>query len=1290
MAGSPQPSAPKAAAAPAAAAAAAPVSPAPQEAAPGKKQGRVDQRAADDVVLQLRRIVARNTRRWKRLIILEALGLTIAVPLGYFLLMLVVDNMIHLPSIGRYLACLLFFGAVGWFGWWLSRQWRQARFTEDQVALAIEKQSGGVENRLINAIQIAREAGSKNPELKNAVIQENYQRLKQIELQQASKMKRAMVRLSTAAALICVGMAFWHFRPDLVKNSTVRILVPFAKVAPVYRTILTVEPGNTQATPGSDVTITVTIEGQRPSELVIQRTSGGVRSSDAVPVNNDRVSYTFKSLERSVTYWVKGGDFSSPSYEIDVPTPPQINLVRVNYHYPEYTRLPDLKFESAGADLEALLGTRANLTFVLDQPTDEVTLLLEKVIQKAPSSKDSEKKTDSAKNEETASSVEKVVLKKSSPTEFTGEIEFRDVLGYQLSTQQGRQAPRISTKYGLHILNDQAPSLTLTGLNKQNEAQVSTIYPLKVVASDDYGLSEVGLFYARHSAGGTATNAAPVSASSADERLEWKSLITWKVDGSAKDYTKDHALAVASLGGMEGDKVEIALRGKDTDPLKSGQWTTGETYTVLVGGEGASFQVMYEQILQSEGEIRQLIAQQQSGIGRANEWIQKLDPASGMNFSDKTNLNNLGTAMREQARAQEELRAKAGAVARNIVQQAGNIRMSMGLLADTEMVRVVRILESVASRDNAQNMKSALSEGRLTQERALRSMQELMDQYVKFRQDWELANMTPFVKMLADRQISLREESSTLANNPPGGSAADLVQKSNAQRQAKVGQLSGLAQTAFVGITDRVKKVDEILGKAFGDASATLDSSAFKSQIQQAQSQVAAGRWKDALTIQAQVAETLGNVYVSLKKAQAEAAQKVLADKKDANKLKGQNAIEELGKNFVDNPVIYKESAIAAVLKMEEVKQAGADKSQKAVGALGMLDFKLDEAMDKAMRAKIGEGDHPPIDKYKLGTVANTPDIRFPKTAGLPPNEIEAPKIPDKLEDLVGKLLEAADVVSKEYENTNINAALTAQDTGVPNAGALRMNSHAAVAKTGNQKPPPTNTGGQSGIGRKGARAHGKVAGDDATNRRGRDEAQDGQEEVADQAGLLKEKKSEDMQKDSSVGVGGKRTASEDAEFSRHDAGQWKDKYAERMEAPKGVNKIVERQGKPIDAKVAEMLRELSGNQEQLIERVKTIKKELKNLYLPTDYLEDIMNQLAANLDRMKEKPDPEIFRQNKEVLDRLRAEMTVFNRAYQGIQPSVPREKMVKGRILDEPAWQTTPSYESAVKYYYEKLSEK
>ena len=252
------------------------------------------------------------------------------------------------------------------------------------------------------------------------------------------------------------------------------------------------------------------------------------------------------------------------------------------------------------------------------------------------------------------------------------------------------------------------------------------------------------------------------------------------------------------------------------------------------------------------------------------------------------------------------------------------------------------------------------------------------------------------------------------------------------------------------------------------------------------------------------------------------------------------------------------------------------------------------------------------------------------------------------------------------------------------------LNSTAASAFTGNQKAPPHDFGGASRMGRQGARAHGMAVGNLSINRRGRDKALESQERIPDQRGVAKEIKSDDPQTDFATGVGGKRVESDDPSFfNTKNSGRWTDDIAKRMTRPKALHLMVERDGgPPMDPRVAEMLRDMESNQRQVIQRINALRKKLNNLYLPTDQLDEISRQLAENLDRLDEQPDPDVFRRRHEALSRLRTIVSVIGQAASDFQPSLPREQVVRGRILHEPPRPVSPEYEETVKRFYEKLS--
>src|SRR5262249_32235839 len=151
---------------------------------------------------------------------------------------------------------------------------------------------------------------------------------------------------------------------------------------------------------------------------------------------------------------------------------------------------------------------------------------------------------------------------------------------------------------------------------------------------------------------------------------------------------------------------------------------------------------------------------------------------------------------------------------------------------------------------------------------------DILEQYQAFRSDWELNNMIPFTKMLADRQIQLRNQSRKL-------SAAPVASPSMHRRQQKILDLCQLIQPAFADLAARLNDQEPVLGQAFLAGSKILLAADLVQPLVLAAEHARASRWSDAAQQQTLAGEKLTVLHEMLRKAQLDVAQKALAALKD-------------------------------------------------------------------------------------------------------------------------------------------------------------------------------------------------------------------------------------------------------------------------------------------------------------------------------------------------------------------------------------------------------------------------
>jgi hypothetical protein len=619
--------------------------------------------------------------------------------------------------------------------------------------------------------------------------------------------------------------------------------------------------------------------------------------------------------------------------------------------------------------------------------------------------------------------------------------------------------------------------------------------------------------------------------------------------------------------------------------------------------------------------------------------------------------------------------------------QAGDLRLSVGLLADTEMVRAHLALESVPGRETPEAKRTALADARATQERTARSLEEIMDAYRTFRFNWELANMIPFTRVLAERQKKLADLSQKMAT---GSTSGDGVPASAQRRQAKVLELCQLTQPAFKDLGERLEKIDPILSKAFTSGGVILASDSLRTPMQQAAEDLQAGRWSGAAPKQAAAARELAALYEKLHQAQVEAARQALAAlrEKARSDKEAQKALEDIKAGLADSGVKDFDGNVDAneIVRMREVLGARPRSKEEEAQKPGTIGG--DEIDVKKLELMRDSGVRQDPNILSLGKVAE-------KTPRLPDNAVDRernkvrPFAQGTYQDLVGQLLPEADELQRMFQTLTLSTNQNNNDPGDVGKVGGRLNSTGAVAPTGNKKPPTINVGGVSRTGRSGARAYGSILGDTGMNRRGRDKAQEGEQRAPDQAGTIREQKSEDPYNDTSTGFGGKKVESEHETFNVKDTGKWVNDILKYLDKPQKKFSIVERAGDKFDPRLAALMRDTGSKQAQVIERLKTLRKELRNLYLPADHVDEALSALTTGMERLKDRPDAEMFRAQAQALDKLRGTLRVFQSAGNGLEPSVPRERVIRGRILDEPARAALPGYEEAVKRYYEKLAQ-
>jgi hypothetical protein len=507
--------------------------------------------------------VAKNRKQFWASGILEAGAVLVALPLALFCLAVAGDQAWHLAIAGRTLVAAVF--AVSLFAAcrWAWQRTQRLRMTDEEVALAMERQTpGGLQNRLINSLQLAQVANGS--ELHADVLRENAHVLGAQKLRTISDWRGAAVKGAIAIAVIVATLLLWQRHPAAFSNAAARVLLPWATIAPVYRTELLVQPGDCET--AGDVALQIAIRGEQPLQLLLETRTPNQRHADlqTLAVASAEVRHVIPNVHKDLEYRVTGGDFSTPWFQIKVPR--QITLTRLSgtTRFPDYVQQPPRKWENSTGEIEGLARSQVELRWELSQQIAAAECVI--------------------RHQDGKTSVAVCQLANGGPTSaIAADFPLDDIVSYTFTAKLANGTEQTLGPFAVRVNPDLPPRLELRGIDSREDYEENATLPVRLSARDDYGLREVELVFRTLAA----------SDSAAEERAPWQSLMKWNVNRD-ESWQGTFELSLPQLAIAVGERCELAIRATDISPDHAG--TIGGNIELHVGGEEQRLQRLYEQI----------------------------------------------------------------------------------------------------------------------------------------------------------------------------------------------------------------------------------------------------------------------------------------------------------------------------------------------------------------------------------------------------------------------------------------------------------------------------------------------------------------------------------------------------------------------------------------------------------------------------------------------------------------------------------------------------------------------
>ena len=317
----------------------------------------------------------RQTRRQVKGVDLAGGVITLAIGLlVYLLAAAVIDHWLVVGGLGFWGRLLLWAGLFGGGGAYFVRFLLPPlmhRINPIFAAATIERSQPSLKNSIVNFLLLRGHRREVAPVVYEAMEYRAAADLSRVRMEVAVD-RTHVIRLGYAlAAAVALFSLYVALSPKSPLRSAARILWPWSTIeAPTRVHIRDVQPGDASAFHGESVAISAEVTGLKEDEPVrlVYGTADGQTVDQIVPLTRPDGEFRYQckfpperlGLQQDCQYYLAAGDVRTRPFTIEVRVTPAITVERVEYHYPPYTGIADLKVQRQG-DLRAIEGTVATI-----------------------------------------------------------------------------------------------------------------------------------------------------------------------------------------------------------------------------------------------------------------------------------------------------------------------------------------------------------------------------------------------------------------------------------------------------------------------------------------------------------------------------------------------------------------------------------------------------------------------------------------------------------------------------------------------------------------------------------------------------------------------------------------------------------------------------------------------------------------------------------------------------------------------------------------------------------------
>jgi len=408
---------------------------------------------------------------------------------------------------------------------------------------------------------------------------------------------------------------------------------------------IVVKPGNLKVGRNQDVLIEV-IDAISDIQYTLMYKIESQWREVAMPAGR----YLFENLDYSFNYYVKAGKIQSNTFRIEVLDNPAVRRYSVSYHYPAYTKLkPELDSTSYG-NITALKHTLVTLSIDTNIAVKEAKMNF--------------------------SNGETKVLQSVTGKSFVTQLKVLEPLSWYLEMTDELGRKNTPEEKTITVIPDNPPEISIPEPGDDVLLNQNMLLPLRIVASDDFGLKNLLLRY----------------------QVNDQNLQTVEVQGiiNSTNLDLDYVISFLSQNLLPGDIITYWAEINDNSPEQ--QKAISKKYKARFPSIEEIYREIERQETAGKDDLKDVLKQSQELQKDFEQKRRELLKEENLSWEDKKQLENI-------VQNQEKLSDQVNQVADEYQNLIDKLQNNQALSQET-LEKMQKIQEILSEIDNEQLQKA--------------------------------------------------------------------------------------------------------------------------------------------------------------------------------------------------------------------------------------------------------------------------------------------------------------------------------------------------------------------------------------------------------------------------------------------------------------------------------------------------------------------------------------------------------------------------------------------------------